>query len=279
MNKLKSRTLVGWLPEQEGALSIAGRNVSAAPNPDHLAICQSARLAAAGRPEGCDQTDIFSALPVELNVHIEALQANPKSAQILSAVGPLRMVDLRKVCAAQPTVNVEEASARVAHLDAMNTVAIAEVTIPLPKQSMLPVSFDPTKNAWILSSANPNLRVSGNFNGEVQPGMAGIGFAVELSTSYLQVAGVNGRYFLRDGYHRAYGLLAAGINVVPALVHDYATIEDVGMPIGLLSPITYLGNKPPLLTDYLDDTVSVDTTLPVSTKMIVIQALEIASII
>jgi hypothetical protein len=36
----------------------------------------------------------------------------------------------------------------------------------------------------------------------------------------------HGRYFLRDGYHRAYGLLSAGITHVAALVRDYPSYAD-----------------------------------------------------
>src|SRR3989442_328334 len=139
-------------------------------------------------------------------------------------------------------------------------------------------AFDPTKNAWILSSPNPNLRVVGNFSGPVAPGLTGYGFAVALQKSYLQVAGLGGRYFLRDGYHRAYGLLAAGISHVPALVKDFATFEEVGLPAGLLPQSTYLGERPPLLPDYLNDQRSVDTLLPITQKMVVVQALELHSI-
>jgi len=88
----------------------------------------------------------------------------------------------------------------------------------------------------------------------------------------------SGRYFLRDGYHRAYGLLAAGINLAPALVRDYATIEEANMPAGLLSPSTYLGTRPPLLGDYLDSSVAADTSVPVMTKMVVVQAIELSPI-
>ena len=101
---------------------------------------------------------------------------------------------------------------------------------------------------------------------------------METGLSYVQVAGFNGRYFLRDGYHRAYGLLAAGIYYAPALVQDFAAFEEVQMPIGLLPPPTYLGSRPPLLTDYLDNDVATDTQVPIMSKMVVLQALELNSI-
>jgi hypothetical protein len=87
----------------------------------------------------------------------------------------------------------------------------------------------------------------------------------------------HGRYFLRDGYHRAYGLLSAGITHVPALVREYPTYADSKMPVHGMLPVEefLLGDRPPTLADYLDDAVSVDTFAPITTKMIVVQALEI----
>ena len=56
----------------------------------------------------------------------------------------------------------------------------------------------------MISSANPNLRIVGNWAGQVQPGVIGMGFAVAISTSFVQVARVQNRYVLRDGYHRCF---------------------------------------------------------------------------
>ena len=72
----KSRTLVGWLPENEGALWVAGRQMSQAPDPAHIAVCRAAREAVSKRPAGCDQANIFAPLPDALNAHLAALQAH-----------------------------------------------------------------------------------------------------------------------------------------------------------------------------------------------------------
>lgn len=188
------------------------------------------------------------------------------------------LVDLAKVCAAQPQIHTEDATRRVEGIVPDDFLGIARLTLPLPSDEALPVFFDPTKNAWLLSSPNPNLRVVANFSTPVGSGLTGLGFAVALQKSYLQVAALGDRFFLRDGYHRAYGLLAAGIRYAPALVKEFATFEEVGLPPGLLPQNTYLGDRPPLLGDYLDDEVAADTHIPMTQKMIVIQALEINSI-
>jgi hypothetical protein len=78
------------------------------------------------------------------------------------------------------------------------------------------VIFDQAKQAHIMASPNPNLRVFENFtmHAQVMPGVEVpvFGFGVALLPSLMCVAGVGGRYFLRDGYHRAIGLLEAGMS-------------------------------------------------------------------
>jgi len=272
----KARSLIGWLSEGEGLLWITGREMTQEPDPAHIARCREARAAVARRPEGHIQSKMFAPLPAVLAEHINALAAAPRLAQVLDDAGEPQMVDLRLVCAAQPTICVDDAAKRVAGLAAGDILGLAAVTLPLHIPKKMPIAFDPHKNAWLFSSPNPNLRIAGPFNADGPAGIKGFGFGVEVALSYLQVAGLNGRYFLRDGYHRAYGLLAAGIHFAPALVKDFNAFEEVQMPAGLLPPPTYLGARPPL--DYLDNTVAADTQIPVTTKMIVIQALDLNSI-
>jgi hypothetical protein len=274
----RARALIGWLPLEECALWLAGRQLNQQPNQAHLAACEAARRVVAARQPGVNQEDLFNDVPPAITSHIETLRQDPAGAQILAEAGEPRVVDLARVCAAQPQILVEDARKRVEGIATDDFAAIAEVTLPLPVPAQIPVAFDATKNAWILSSPNPNLRVAGNFSAPLAPGVMGFGFAVALQKSYLQVAGLGGRYFLRDGYHRAYGLLAAGIRYAPALVKEFQSFEQVALPQGLLPQGAYLGDRPPLLPDYLDDRVAADTSLPVFQKMVVVQGLELSSV-
>lgn len=83
---------------------------------------------------------------------------------------------------------------------------------------------------------------------------------------------------MRDGYHRAYGFLATGILWVPALVKEFETFEQVGLPSGLLPQNAYLGDRPPLLPHYLDDEFSADSSGQMTQKIVVIQAMELYSV-
>jgi hypothetical protein len=270
-----ARTLIGWLSVQEGTLSLAGHQLNQIANPEYVLRCEQARAAVAARALGVNQENPFSSLPTEVMNHIEQLWLNPISANELATAGEPMLVDLMQICAAQPHIFVEYAMERVAGIDASDLKGLAAITLPIPTEKMIKASFDSTKNIWVFSSANPHLRIVGGINVPVGLGRLGFGFQVEVANSYLQVAGVNGRYFLRDGYHRAYGLLAAGIRYVPGLVKDFSSFEEVGLPQGMLLQEAYLGDRPALLLDYLNNEVAADTTLVSPQKTVVLQALEL----
>jgi len=94
----------------------------------------------------------------------------------------------------------------------------------------------------------------------------------------MQVASYNRRYLLRDGYHRAYGLLKRGITRAPVFVRDFERFEDLRLPAGMLPQDAYLGTRPPILSDYLDDAVSANGAVLVTQKIVLIQALEVATL-
>lgn len=215
------------------------------------------------------------AIPPDLSAYVEALRAQPAAAPFFAEGFDVRMVDLRRICAVQPHVHVEHSMERVQGVDASDLKTVARVTLPSPTPTPLAVQFDKVKNAWIFSSANPNLRVIANFSGPIQPGVNGWGFAVGVGTSYLQVAKYGGRLLLRDGYHRALGLLSRGIFLAPALYKEFSTTTELNLPAGLFSHEVYMSERPPLLGDYLDDQVSATITVPIVQKIVLLQAIEV----
>jgi hypothetical protein len=159
-------------------------------------------------------------------------------------------------------------------VDPDDLASIAEVTLPQPSKAALPAQWDENRKTWIMTAANPNLQITGRFGGELQPGVVGFGVIVAISPSFLQVARHHGRFVLRDGYHRAYGLLARGITRAPAFVRDFG-VGELGTAPGLFGTDVYLGERPPRLSDFLDNQVAADVDVPVVQKMIVVQGLEL----
>ena len=127
---------------------------------------------------------------------------------------------------------------------------------------------------WIVTCRNPQLRVRGPYKGDVDNNgykTRVFGIETEILNSLVQVVRWRGVYILRDGYHRAFGLLSRGISSVPVL---YRELPDLQLPTagpGLFDPAVYLGERAPLLTDYLDDAVAANIEVRRSQKTLVIQ--------
>ena len=269
-----ARALIGWMPIEQAERVQHGNRHDVPVSDESKARAQDARAAVAARPAGVDQTDVVRPSPPELAPHITALQQHPMAAPFFAEGWQACLVDLRKVCAVQPNVFVDHATERVRDVNPADVVSVAAVSLPIPEDTKLPVQFDESKNLWSVTAPNPNLRIIGHFGTSVQPHVAGFGFAVTISTSFLQVARFQGRAFLRDGYHRAVGFLERGVTIVPAITREFGPLEDLGLPAGMLPQGAYFGDRPPSLPDYLDDAVSVKVQLPAFQKMIVIQGLE-----
>jgi hypothetical protein len=69
-------------------------------------------------------------------------------------------------------------------------------------------------------------------------------------------------------------LLARGITRAPAFVRDFG-VGPLGTAAGLFATDVYLGDRPPLLSDFLDDEVAADVDVPAVQKMIVVHAIEL----
>jgi hypothetical protein len=102
-----------------------------------------------------------------------------------------------------------------------------------------------------LHSSNPDFQVRLSPNKEPR-------FQSPLSlyggSPFFEVAELRGRWFLRDGYHRAYRLLQAGVHRIPAIVIYTRTIGELGATEPwFFSEELLFSERPPRVTDFLDE--------------------------
>jgi hypothetical protein len=104
-----------------------------------------------------------------------------------------------------------------------------------------------------LHSGNPDLQLRVN----QQNGRNGCSPLVLYGGSpFFEVGELRGRWFLRDGYHRAYRLLQAGVHRIPAVVIYARTIEELGATEPwFFDEAQLFSERPPQVTDFLDDTL------------------------
>lgn len=170
----------------------------------------------------------------------------------------LEWVDLRKIVAVQREIVADGLDRRVRAACA-DQAALLELCIPsAPEGAEVDFNVDPDRHGMTLVSANPNLRLTGLRH---QTGAVVIGFAV--STGHLTVARYRGRLYLRNGYHRAAGLAREGVTRVPAVVTQAESLENIVVGDGGFGGEIAAWRVPPVVTDFWDETVSIDSARPI----------------
>jgi len=269
-----ARALLGWMAQNEAELAQAQRQTNAV-TVEHTQRATHARECVAARVAGIDQSNLLTDIPNELSAHVQQLQAHSSFAPFLAEQWSFKIADLSKVCALQPIVFWDHATERAQAAVAEHALTLAAITLPIPQNTELPLQFDQTRNTWIVASRNPNLKLVGHFAAPMG-GHFGCGFLVAVQPSFVQVASYRNRHVLRDGYHRALGLLAKGVKKVPVLFREFGQFDPLGIGPGMLPDAAWLGERPPVLSDYLKDDVAAEVQLPASQKMVVVQGLEMS---
>jgi hypothetical protein len=118
---------------------------------------------------------------------------------------------------------------------------------------LVPNSSDTDRLDISLCSSNPDLQL------RFAPKTSG-GGALPLSlyggTPFFEVAELRGRWFLRDGYHRAYHLLQAGVDRIPAVVIYARSIAELGATAPwFFGEEQIFSDRPPRIVDFLDSSM------------------------
>jgi hypothetical protein len=99
-------------------------------------------------------------------------------------------------------------------------------------------------------STNPDLRISlaESVSGETLP------LILTGGSPFFEVAEFRGRWFLRDGYHRAYQMLRAGLTKGFAAIVHARTLEELGaVEPFFFGEETLFATRPPRVIDFLKD--------------------------
>jgi hypothetical protein len=104
-----------------------------------------------------------------------------------------------------------------------------------------------------LYSDNPDLQV--RLNRKVGAGDTSL-LSLYGGSPFFEAAELRGRWFLRDGYHRAYRLLQGGVYCVPAVVIRARTLKELGATETWFFNEDHLfSDHPPRVMDFLDESM------------------------
>lgn len=266
------RFLLAWMSREEAIATFLGRAALATDDvTDYVARWDGARQALSDREEFNLAAPILEELPPDLTDRANAFRQRP---DVLSAFQGLDwtvgIANLNNVLGFQKTIAVDHAIDRVAVIEDNDFPSLFSISLPDPAPPMnLDFAADPDQKALTFSSPNPNLRLGGHMIQQVEvpaaPGQNAqtfsvAGFIIHHDAPFVQIAEFNGRWFVRDGYHRCFGFLSRGIRRIPCIFVRARSFEELGAnkPV-FVSPELLFGPKPPFLTDFLDDLLSAPT--------------------
>ena len=280
--KRRGRALLGYYPRDEAVAALRGGLVvpgDGAAEADE--IWNRLHSAVESRPLTRFDAPVVEA-PSEARATIDAITAR---ADLQALFAPHRwrigFVDLSKpVLTYQRAVLTEDAVERVMRADPDDLQTLFQICLPEPEAVEMEGGFDASQNAFTTSSANPNLRIGGFAAVDIRQEPAGapnklFGFTVSLGSSVLQLVEYKRRWFVRDGYHRVYGLLKRGITRVPCVLIEAKSFEETGAARpGFFSFELLYSERPPLVSDFLTDEFSAEIPLAAVRKVIRIKAEE-----
>lgn len=275
----QARILLAWMNDAQAGAALAGASSAGRLTAAREMQLAAARAALKSRPPGRDQADLIRPLPAGMREYAARLEADPQAADYFADGFTPGLVDLSRLCVFQPTVHAEQAAERVAGADPGDIRGLAEITLPLAAPPRVIPQFDQERLTFTTNLASQNLHIIGAFGGpaedDLPPGTVSVGFHLRVITSFVQVASIQGRYFLRDGYHRCLGLIQRGVRYAPALVRRDLPLAEL-VPPGMLEFEAFMGDRPPVLPDYWDERVSCAVPAAAPRKVIIVRASELS---
>ena len=165
----------------------------------------------------------------------------------------LGVVDLRLLLAFQRRIvldsEAQEAPVPTAD-DRVGLIDLIDLCFGRPK----PIVCDAirTDASVVLRSVNPNLhfRITDDSSNPI---------AIHSGSPFFEVAQYRDRWFLRDGYHRAFRCLQARVFHLPAVIVRARTLEELGAVHPWFFPEEVLFSAtPPRAIDFLDDALVIE---------------------
>lgn len=253
-------SLVGFMARQEGCTYLAERCFVEDSDPAALSALWAAardRLGPANRRAGKPE---IRELPDSLSNHLEKVRESEGFEELTESFPDVQfaLVEIGPLLAYQPHVETARSDDLCRNFagDIHSPADLAEICLPAQSESFTP-QVTQSEGSVIIHSESLNLRVirSGLF--ELDSGTHDVvaGVYLGMGCPLLHVARFEGRYFLRNGFHRVYGLQKLGVTHMPCVVVPARHFEDTG---ALGSGMTFgrdvlLGDFAPTCAHLTDD--------------------------
>lgn len=176
----------------------------------------------------------------------------------------IQVVDLRRLISFQRRLVLPDEGSRRPDSGPVSWPERVDLAFPPERKSDYEIERGAT--GLVLRSANPDFRVRLEDRRESPERCS---FRVEHGSPFMEVAHYGGRWFLRDGYHRAWRLMRAGVFEVPAVVIEARTLRELGAAQSwFFAESILLRDRPPAVMDFCEDNLILQWRRPARRKVI-----------
>lgn len=270
-------SLIGFMDRQNAIAYFRSRCQMGAKNPkllaDHwtsarkrLALETGSPVQHPGQPEVLD-------IPTQHQAYLTGVQSNPRFQLTVGKLNwEFKLVEIDPLLAFQVQIESGHAADICAPLGQNPELqAQLEVCLPHGVQDVPTTMTDDPGNTELqgstsFESENANLRIlAGGPIGPNQTHMVFVaGIAIGEGSRLVQVVELAGRLYLKNGFHRAYGLRRTGVTHIPCILLKGTTYADTGaMQEGTFPHQLLESANPPVLGHY-----TADRAYPVTLKRV-----------
>lgn len=240
--------LVGFMPEPFAVQYLTHACVWEDGSPTALAQHWASAQTRLGPPiSGAGFPEILD-LPPEYDAHLQGVPTNPRFGMTVGLLPwSFKLVEIERLLAFQFHVYTER-SASLCGLPAGPIPLDKALELCLPHRvEDVPYTFNEIPGGFVIRSKNLNLGIRGPFRASdpnQQVELAGMAFGV--NSPLVQVVRHQGRCYLRNGYHRTYGLWKAGNRHVPCVLIEASDFGQTGagQPLTFDRELLESGNPP-----------------------------------
>ena len=205
---------------------------------------------------------IVHEIPLKLQEMLERIvERDDVQAEFQGLIWELGVVDLRMLLSFQRRLVLRDE-----FVESQDGVWSSRIDLAFPPHRSSCFAHDLSHNALTLISENPDLTARLHAKPDKEQSF---GLAIHHGSPFMEVGVYRDRWFLRDGYHRAYRLLRSGIFEMPVVIVYARTLEELGANQPWFFPEQVLfQNRPPMVTDFQCDELLVRWRRPARRKVI-----------
>lgn len=251
-------SLVGFMDQQQAINHLRRDCVPSDPSDAALIKEWSAAKAKKGYPIGTAGSPYVLPIAGADAAYIQQLMAQPWVQAAFQMFGyaqaDFKLVEIEPLLAYQFTVDADRSKH---HCGGLKNPSVADLMkICLPQAQVRPADISPFVDVgqWhcaTIKSRNLSMRQlnRGIFNLNQNGYECWVaGMQIHVTLPFVHVVRYNNKYYLHNGFHRAYGARMAGAKNIPCLVRDVQTPEQAGIVAGATFPLALLeSGDPPTL--------------------------------